>query len=162
MWIKYKDLDHAIKAVLIFFWFSCLIYMKNMFCLFVWGLLSHSRIFHSYGNITITSERLQIFYLNCSALMAIEQRGLFSVPHLLRERDTNTYCLAYISGAVTTCFYILDLSQLGIEHPTFRLWKGWIHNLTLRFMIQQIKLAFNTPFSINIEKKTIINSVVVL
>ena len=27
---------------------------------FVWGLLSHSRIFHSYGDVTITGEELQI------------------------------------------------------------------------------------------------------
>ena len=36
------------------------------FCLFAWGLSSHSKIFHSYG------ERLLIFYLY-SGLMAIEQ-----------------------------------------------------------------------------------------
>ena len=29
-------------------------------CLFVWGLTSHSRIFHSYGDVTITDEGLQI------------------------------------------------------------------------------------------------------
>ena len=30
------------------------------FCLFVWSLSSHSRIFHSYGAVTITIEGLQI------------------------------------------------------------------------------------------------------
>ena len=29
-------------------------------CLFVWGFTSHSRIFHSYGDVTITSEGLHI------------------------------------------------------------------------------------------------------
>ena len=29
-------------------------------CLFDWGLSSHSRIFHSYGDVTNTGERLQI------------------------------------------------------------------------------------------------------
>ena len=29
-------------------------------CLFVWGLSSHSRIFHSYRDVTITSEELQM------------------------------------------------------------------------------------------------------
>ena len=65
----------------------------------------------------------------CSALMAIEQWEFFSVPHLLwhlwwssgRIRDTHTYCRVYSSGAVTTCFYVLGLSRLGFEHPTFRL-----------------------------------------
>ena len=28
--------------------------------LFVWGFSSHSRIFHSYGDVTITGEGLQI------------------------------------------------------------------------------------------------------
>ena len=40
--------------------------------LFIWSLLSHSRIFHAYGDVTIAGEGLQIFYL-CLALMAIEQ-----------------------------------------------------------------------------------------
>ena len=43
---------------------------------------SHLRIFHSYGDITITSERAANFDL-CSALMAIEQWGFSSMPHLL-------------------------------------------------------------------------------
>ena len=35
--------------------------MQNYtFCLFDWGFSSHLRIFHSYGDDTITSERLQI------------------------------------------------------------------------------------------------------
>ena len=29
-------------------------------CLFVWGLLSNSKTFHSYGEVTITGEGLQI------------------------------------------------------------------------------------------------------
>ena len=31
-----------------------------IFCLFVWGLSSHSRIFHSYGDVTVAGEGLQI------------------------------------------------------------------------------------------------------
>ena len=38
-----------------------------------------------------------------------------------RTRDTHTYCRAFSSGAVTTCFYDLGLSRLGFEHPTYRL-----------------------------------------
>ena len=33
---------------------------RHFFGLFVWGLTSHSRIFHSYGDVTITGEGLQI------------------------------------------------------------------------------------------------------
>ena len=52
--------------------------------MFVWGLSSHSRIFHSYGDVTITGEGLQILtYARHSWPFGIEQWGFFSVPHLL-------------------------------------------------------------------------------
>ena len=35
--------------------------MFKSICLFVWGLSSHLKIFHSYGYVTIDSEELQIF-----------------------------------------------------------------------------------------------------
>jgi hypothetical protein len=41
-----------------------------------------SRIFHLYGDVTITGEGLQNLGL-CSALRAFEQGGIFIVPHLL-------------------------------------------------------------------------------
>ena len=66
-------------------------------CLCVWCLSSHSWIFHSYGNVTITGEGLQIFAL-CSALMAIEQWGFFSVPRLL-WRESSVYN-GYLRGPV--------------------------------------------------------------
>ena len=47
----------------------------NVLLLFILGLWSHSRIFHSYGDVTN-------FDL-CSALMDIEQWGFLNVPHLL-------------------------------------------------------------------------------
>ena len=43
---------------------------------------SHSRIFHSFGDVTIIPVETANFAL-CSALMAIEQWGFFSVPCLL-------------------------------------------------------------------------------
>jgi hypothetical protein len=43
---------------------------------------SLSRNFHSYGDVTITGDRLQNLGL-CSALRAIEQGGIFIMPHLL-------------------------------------------------------------------------------
>jgi hypothetical protein len=45
---------------------------------------SRSRIFHLYGDVTTTGEGLQNLGL-CSALRAIEQGGIFIVPHLLRH-----------------------------------------------------------------------------
>ena len=100
--------------------------------LFVQGLLSHSRIFHSYGNVTITGEGLQILTY---ALYSWPQSSegslachtycdtghLFIIWSSPRTRDTHTYCHALSSEAVTTRFYNLGLSQLGFEHPTFSL-----------------------------------------
>jgi hypothetical protein len=44
--------------------------------------MSPSRIFHLYGGVTIASEVLQNLAL-CSVLKALEQGGIFIVPHLL-------------------------------------------------------------------------------
>ena len=63
----------------------------------------------------------------CSALMAIEQWGFFSLPHLLWHGASvyNSHLRGPIAerlaGAVTICFYDLGLSRLGFEDLTFRL-----------------------------------------
>ena len=76
------------------------------------------------------SSPLPITSLRFSLLLgtqAMEQWGFFSVSHLLwnraspRTRDTHICCRAIGSGIVTTCFNDLGLSQLGFEHPTFRM-----------------------------------------
>ena len=81
------------------------------------------------------SQMWTISFLNiaelCSALMVIEQWEFFSVPHLLWHGpsfynghlrcDTHTYCQAFSSLDVTTCFKYLGLSRLGLDHTTFRL-----------------------------------------
>ena len=36
------------------------VYLIEHVCLFVWGFASHSRIFHTYGDITFASVGLQI------------------------------------------------------------------------------------------------------
>jgi hypothetical protein len=48
--------------------------------LVVYCFTSRSRIFHLYGDVTITGEGLQNLGL-CSALRAFEQGGIFIVPH---------------------------------------------------------------------------------
>jgi hypothetical protein len=45
-------------------------------------VLCPAQEFHIYGDVTITSDRLQNWGL-CSALRAFEQGGIFIVPHLL-------------------------------------------------------------------------------
>jgi hypothetical protein len=44
--------------------------------------MSHARIFHLYGDVSITGESLQNLSL-CLVLMAFEQGGMFIVPLLL-------------------------------------------------------------------------------
>ena len=88
------------------------------FCKIFIFFSSNKRIFHSFGDVTITCEGLY------SALMAIKQRGFFSMPHLLWHRASfNEGCLGgsvpCTRDAVTTCYTDLGLLQLGLEHPTF-------------------------------------------
>jgi hypothetical protein len=54
---------------------------KNHY-LFIYCFTSCSRVFHIYGDVTITGEGLQNLSL-CSALRAFEQGEMFIVPHLL-------------------------------------------------------------------------------
>jgi hypothetical protein len=50
--------------------------------LIIYGFTSRSRIFHSYGDVTIAGEGRQNLGL-CSALRAFEQGEIFILPHLL-------------------------------------------------------------------------------
>jgi hypothetical protein len=50
--------------------------------LIIYCFTSRSRIFHLCGDVTITGEGLQNLDL-CTALRALEQGGIFIVPHLL-------------------------------------------------------------------------------
>ena len=100
-WIKHHQTPRTVMHTVLFF--VCL-----FVCLFVWGLSSHMRIFHSYGDVIITGEGLQFF---TSTLHSWQLSS-----------DIHTYCRAFRSGAVTTCFYdlLIGLWRLGFEHPTFR------------------------------------------
>jgi hypothetical protein len=62
------------------FIYSLFIYLS--IDLFIYCFTSFSRIFHLYGDITITGEGLQNLGV-CSAFRASEQGGIFIVPHLL-------------------------------------------------------------------------------
>ena len=100
------------------FSFRCLNY-----CLFVWGILSHSRNFHSFGDVTIAGEALQIFtYARHSWSLSSEGSltcntycGQPFIWSSLWVRDTHTCCRAFSSKAVTTCFNDLGMSRPGIE-----------------------------------------------
>ena len=116
-------------------------------CLLVWGFSSHSRIFHSYGNVTITGEGLQILTyarhlwpLSSETSLACQTGQPFIIV-IFEDRDTQTYCLAFGSRAVTTCFNDLGLSRLVFEHPTFCLPGERSNRLRHRRGLYYIKLG---------------------
>jgi len=70
----------------------------SFWILFVWYCFtSNSRIFHSYGDVTICRWRASNFGLY-SARMAIEQWGFFNVPTFTATRDLGFYCLIRRTG----------------------------------------------------------------
>ena len=80
-------------------------------CLFVWGLSFHSRIFQSFGDVTITGEGLQIL------TYTRHSRPLSSGGSLA----CHSYCE---TGHLWSCHYLfLQLRSVAAEfiHPTFRL-----------------------------------------
>ena len=70
--------------------------------LVLWSLSSHSSIFHSYGDVTIAGEGLQI--------LTIEQWGIFSVSHALRHGPT--IYNGHLRGSVTLT---PNAERLGVE-----------------------------------------------
>ena len=99
--------------------------------LFVCGFSSHSGIFHSYGDVTITGEGVQILTHTCTQhSWPLSSEGSLAYHTYCdislewsspKTRDTHTCCRAFGSGAVTTCFYDLGLSSLRFEIATFRI-----------------------------------------
>ena len=98
-------------------------------CLLVSGY--YHPTFHSYGDITITDERLQILtYARHSWLLSIEGslacHNYCDTGHpfimVISKDPWHSHLLPSVcSWAVTTCFYDLGLSRLGFEHQAFRL-----------------------------------------
>ena len=101
------------------------------FVLFVFfGVFRPTREFFTHSRCHHCRWRAANFDL-CSTLMAIEQCGVFSVPHLLWRGAsvynghlwgpvtltliTHTYYRAFGSGAVTTCFYDFFSVAAGIR-----------------------------------------------
>ena len=126
--------------------------------LFVRGLSSHSRAFHSNWDITIAGKGLQILTyarhswqlssegsLACHTYCDTGHPFIWSSP---RIRDTHTYCRVFGSRAVTTCFNDLCMSRLGFKNPTFHL-RGisfWVKHSRLGYTYVQTnyKPAGNT------------------
>ena len=95
-----------------------------LFCVEL-NLSSHSSIFHSYGDVTIVCEGLQILtYARHSSPLSSE--GSFMcynncdtvqpfIMVIAEDPWHHTCCRAFDSEAVTTCFYDSDMSRLVIE-----------------------------------------------
>ena len=97
--------------------------IKKCIALFVsWGFSFHSRIFHLYGDVTITSEWLQILtYARLSIPWAVsglkhvtpnEIRGIRLTWSFFRPRDTSITCRALSRVAVISCVKDLGVSRL--------------------------------------------------
>ena len=101
-------------------------------CLFVFvclGISSHSRIFHTFGDVTITGEGRATNFDLYSALMAIEQWGFFSVPHLLWH-GLSVYN-GHLRGPVTlTHTPIAEHLAMELSLPVFTtcVCRGWDSN----------------------------------
>ena len=86
-------------------------------CLFVW-LLMRSLSYH-FSLIWRSRWRAVNFDL-CSTLMAIQQWGFLIAPHplylaYLMTRDT--YCPAFVSGAITMCFFSTQVCRKRGSNP---------------------------------------------
>ena len=97
-------------------------------CLFVWGFTSNFRLM----NTSLLLVKGNQFFNLCSALMVIEQRSFFSLPHLLWHRWTFLYngylckTLTIITVALPSVwqcchcqvFFDWGLTRLRFVHPT--------------------------------------------
>ena len=88
--------------------------------------------FHSYGDVTITGEGLQILTYTRHLWPLWSESSLACQTYCdthpfkwscAKTSDTHAYWLALSKGAITTCacFNDLGLSRLGFEHSTFRM-----------------------------------------
>ena len=91
----------------------------------VWGFTSHSRIFNSYADVTITAEELH-FDL-CSTFIAIEQWWFFSVSRLLWHRAS--VCSAHLWGPLTLT-PVAEHLAVELSQPVFTtyVYRGWVLN----------------------------------
>lgn len=84
---------------------------KSLFyCLFVWSFSAHSRIFHSFGNVTTANFDL------CSAFVAIEQVRFFRVPHI-QWHGASVY-KGYLRGPLTLTPNT-DILAVELQLPVF-------------------------------------------
>ena len=110
-YIKIFDKQNNFKSSKIQVWVD---QVRILFvCLFVWGLSSHSRTFHSYGDVIITGEGLQILtYAQHSWPLSSES-----------SLACHTYCDTGHPFIRTSCKNCMANSAKGIGHEELNLIK---------------------------------------
>ena len=107
--------------------------LLRYFCLlvlFVCGFTSLSTIFHSYGEVTSTGERLQMltyawysWQLLSEGSLSIHTYSDMGYPFIMvihqDPYDTHTCCRSFVSGDATTFFNDLKLPRPGIDSRSF-------------------------------------------
>ena len=104
------------------------------FCVFVsyfgfWGFSSHSRISHSYGDLTFTCKVVQKFWpvLSTDGSWVVNFSSSYhtycDTGHtfimVISEETCHSYMLLCVGQWSCHCLF-LRLSRLGLEYPTFR------------------------------------------
>ena len=112
------------------------LFVKIIYAFICWGFSSHSRIFHSFGDVTITGEKLQI--LNnalhlwpVSSVSSLEYQMYCDIGHSFIIKDAwHSHLLPSVRGD----FYDLGLLHLRFEHPTSHL-RGVRSNRLLHLLV---------------------------
>ena len=139
------------------------------FCLFAWILSSHSRFFHSFGDVTITGERLQILTyvlhlwpLSIEGSLACQtycDTGHPFIHVMVISKDpwhSHLFCHAFDNGTVTICFndkYVaLAGRMLKPTAPPPTATKIWIKSIevlwvifTEHFTTRKVQFCLQTP-----------------
>ena len=108
------------------------LYICLFVCLFVCCFLSSSRIFHSYTDVTITGEGLQIFSFARHSWPLSSEGSIACLTYcdtghsflmVISEDPWHSHLLPSVWqwGCHYLFFFDLGLSRLGFEHPIFRL-----------------------------------------
>ena len=111
----------------------------------------HLSIFHSYGDVTIAGEGLQIWPIlgtswRLSSDCSLACHTYCETGHPHPEDPWYTYSRAFCSGAVTTSTYDLGLSWLRFEHSTFRLQGNALTHCTTAAVHRKGKETVNCTF----------------
>ena len=92
----------------------CVLYCY-LWCVVCLGFSSHLRIFHSYGDVTITVEGLQNLTYARHAWPLSSEGSLACHTYCDKRHTFHTWCRAFGSRSVSTWFYDLILSWCIVD-----------------------------------------------